>query len=293
MFSNELFNVRVVMRDNSPWFVAKDVAECIGYNISSINKMCGLCRAKDRAVMSASSFDSDVLSESGNARVTLVSESGLYRILGKCNLPKCERFEEWVFDEVLPSIRQKGYYAIQERIQEQEKEDTTQNTLPAVSKEDHLFLNILHAESKEETVLAIKDYKTYRDDIQREIEQERDEAVKKRKAINDKRTATLMVAKREDNKKINQLTCENTELKEQNEILKVSLGESNQWMSSAQLIQNFKLHRISGKDVKPRTLTTMLKKCGCRHRESEFPDAKGFKYAIFFVEDVKKALNIF
>ena len=138
---------------------------------------------------------------------TCVSESGLYRILGKCNLPKCEQFEEWVFDEVLPSIRKNGYYAIQK------KEETT---LPAVSEEDHFFLNILHADSKEETALALKDYKTYRDKMQREVEQERDEAVRKRKAINDKRTATLMVAKREDNKKINQLTCENEELKEQN-----------------------------------------------------------------------------
>ncbi len=97
--------------------------------------------------------------------------------------------------------------------------ETKQNTLPAVSKEDHFFLSIIHAESKEQTVLALKDYKTYRDELQREVEQERDEAVRKRKAINDKRTATLMVAKREDNKKINKLTCENEELKEQNESL--------------------------------------------------------------------------
>ena len=37
--------------------------------------------------------------------ITVISESGLYRILAKCNLPKCEPFENWVFDEVLPSIR--------------------------------------------------------------------------------------------------------------------------------------------------------------------------------------------
>ena len=35
-------------------------------------------------------FDSNDLLESGNARITLISESGLYRILAKCNLPKCE-----------------------------------------------------------------------------------------------------------------------------------------------------------------------------------------------------------
>ena len=35
-------------------------------------------------------FDSADLAESGNSRITLISESGLYRILAKCNLPKCE-----------------------------------------------------------------------------------------------------------------------------------------------------------------------------------------------------------
>ena len=44
--------------------------------------------------------------------ITVISESGLYRILAKCNLPKCEPFENWVFDEVLPSIRKTGSYSV-------------------------------------------------------------------------------------------------------------------------------------------------------------------------------------
>lgn len=103
-------NIRIVMRDDQPWFVAKDVAACIEYDLSSVNKMCNLCREKDVYVASARTFDSEDLSESGNSRITLVSESGLYRILAKCNLPRCEPFENWVFDEVLPSIRKNGAY---------------------------------------------------------------------------------------------------------------------------------------------------------------------------------------
>ena len=286
MFSNDLFNVRAILRDNSPWFVAKDVAECIGH--SNVTKMCELCKSKDKTVIGTSEIaTNDLLVANMVRELTCISESGLYRILGKCNLPKCEQFEEWVFDEVLPSIRQNGYYAIQK------KEETAKNTLPAVSEEDHFFLKILHAHGTENTALALREYKLYRDEREQALEQEKDDAVKKRKAINDKRTATLMVAKREDNKKIAQLTCENEELKEQNEILKVSIGESNQWMSSAQLIQNFDLQRINGKTVNTRSLTRMLKKCGCRNKISEFPDKNGYKYAIFFVEDVKHALNIF
>ena len=103
LFENPLFKARVVMRCSEPWFVAKDVASCIEH--SNVSKMCELCRDKDKVVESASNFDSNDLLESGNARITLISESGLYRILAKCNLPKCEPFESWVFDEVLPSIR--------------------------------------------------------------------------------------------------------------------------------------------------------------------------------------------
>ena len=90
------------MRENKPWFVAKDVAACIEH--SDTSAMCKLCRDKDKVVASARDFDSDDLSESGNSRITLISESGLYRILAKCSLPKCEPFENWIFDTVLPSM---------------------------------------------------------------------------------------------------------------------------------------------------------------------------------------------
>lgn len=114
-FQNERFGtVRIVMRNNDPWFVAKDVAACIDYDPSSINKMCSLCRDKDRVVVNGKEY-SESLSEysesRGNPNLTLISESGLYRILAKCNLPKCEPFESWVFDEVLPSIRKTGKYS--------------------------------------------------------------------------------------------------------------------------------------------------------------------------------------
>lgn len=109
-FDGMLGSVRIVMRENKPWFVAKDVAACIEH--SDTSAMCKLCRDKDKVVASARDFDSDDLSESGNSRITLISESGLYRILAKCSLPKCEPFETWVFDEVLPSIRQTGSYSI-------------------------------------------------------------------------------------------------------------------------------------------------------------------------------------
>ena len=113
LFANPQFRVRVIMRCAEPWFVAKDVATCIEH--SNVTKMCELCHDKDIAIVNGKEYSNDLLeySESrGNPNLTVISESGLYRIFAKCNLPKCEPFENWVFDEVLPSIRKTGSYSV-------------------------------------------------------------------------------------------------------------------------------------------------------------------------------------
>ena len=118
LFQDAGFKIRVIMRCSEPWFVAKDVATCIEH--SNVTKMCELCRDKDKVTITDSK-EIGVINESlitqqtfskNTPNVVLISESGLYRILAKCNLPKCEPFESWVFDEVLPSIRKTGGYGI-------------------------------------------------------------------------------------------------------------------------------------------------------------------------------------
>ena len=122
LFDDKGFKVRVIMRCAGYWFVAKDVATCIEH--SDTSAMCKLCREKDVAIVNGKEYSADLAEYSkgfsdessenskkgGNPNITVISESGLYRILAKCNLPKCEPFENWVFDEVLPSIRKTGKY---------------------------------------------------------------------------------------------------------------------------------------------------------------------------------------
>lgn len=110
LFQNPLFKVRVIMRCSKPWFVAKDVATCIEH--SNVSKMCELCQDKDKVVVRPSDLTSNDLLDVKNREYTLISESGLFRIFAKCNLPKCEPFESWVFDEVLPTIRKTGSYSV-------------------------------------------------------------------------------------------------------------------------------------------------------------------------------------
>lgn len=47
-----------------------------------------------------------------------IPEGDVYRLIIRSNLPSAERFERWVFDEVLPSIRKHGGYLTEEKIEE-------------------------------------------------------------------------------------------------------------------------------------------------------------------------------
>ena len=158
-----------------PWFVAKDVAACIEHK--DVSTMCKLCREKDKAVIevSAESAETQQMFSKNTPNITVISESGLYRILAKCNLPKCEPFESWVFDEVLPSIRKTGSYGMSQ-----------------ISRKDQLFLAIIHSESEEERAGALKELAEINKQKVKALTAERDEAVRTKAMIGSKREATAM-----------------------------------------------------------------------------------------------------
>ena len=93
--------IRVVDRDGEPWFVAKDVCNVLG-----------LTRMQD----SVRYLDEDETGEclvgtsSGNQRMTVVSEPGLYSLILKSRKPEAKAFKRWVTHEVLPQIRKTGQY---------------------------------------------------------------------------------------------------------------------------------------------------------------------------------------
>ena len=163
LFQNTEWKIRVVMRDGEPWFVAKDVADCIEH--SNVTKMCELCRDKDKFVVDVEELKTNDLLVLGNRGLTCISESGLYRILAKCNLPKCEPFESWVFDEVLPSIRRTGGYGIRTVDDMINDPDTAIRLLTQ--------LKIMRLQNKQ-------------------LEMERDEAIRTKALIGSRREATAM-----------------------------------------------------------------------------------------------------
>lgn len=155
LFSNPDFQVRIVMRESEPWFVAKDVASCIGHK--DVTTMCRMCRDRDKVVVRPEDLTSADLADVRNREYTLISESGLYRILAKCNLPKCEPFESWVFDEVLPEIRKTGSYGKQPQIPSYMIEDLETRAIAWAEEHKQARLALEAKEAEVKSLQAEKD----------------------------------------------------------------------------------------------------------------------------------------
>ena len=91
--------IRVITDDNGdPWFVAREVAEALGY-------------AKPENAVSRHCKAATTTPKQGGGFMALIPERDLYRLVMKSKLPGAEQFEEWVVGEVLPSIRKTGAYS--------------------------------------------------------------------------------------------------------------------------------------------------------------------------------------
>ena len=111
IFNNEEFgSVRTVVIENEPWFVGKDVAEALGYK-DTVNAIKAHCN-KDGVVIR------HLTDSLGRRQQTkFINEGNLYRLIINSKLPTAEKFEQWVFEEVLPSIRKHGAYMTPETIE--------------------------------------------------------------------------------------------------------------------------------------------------------------------------------
>lgn len=102
IFKNNTFgNVRVLEKNGDPWFVAKDVCECLEINNS-------------RQALSRLDTDekADVILNDGsqNRRMNIVNEYGLYSLVLSSRKPEAKEFKRWITHEVIPSIRKYGSF---------------------------------------------------------------------------------------------------------------------------------------------------------------------------------------
>ncbi|WP_086986804.1 phage antirepressor [Trichococcus collinsii] len=109
IFNFENNEVRTMIVNDEPFFVANDVAKTLGYANASdaTNKHC------KKGFMG---WGSDSLGRPQQFK--LIPESDVYRLVFRSKLPEAEKFENWVTSEVLPSIRKHGGYLTPEKIEE-------------------------------------------------------------------------------------------------------------------------------------------------------------------------------
>jgi prophage antirepressor-like protein len=98
-FSFENRQVRMALIDGQEWWVGKDVAESLGYK-DTANAIKQHCKgvAKHHPLQTGG----------GKQEVRIISEGDVFRLITHSNLPEAQRFEKWLFEEVLPQIRRTG-----------------------------------------------------------------------------------------------------------------------------------------------------------------------------------------
>ena len=103
IFSSDVFgNLRTWDNNGKIMFVASDVAKMLGYS-KPANAIATHCRyALKQGIPHPQG--------KGTLEVNIIPEGDVYRLITHSKLPAAEKFESWVFDEVLPSIRKTGSY---------------------------------------------------------------------------------------------------------------------------------------------------------------------------------------
>lgn len=108
LFTNQVFgNVRATVINGDVWFVGKDVATSLGYKDTkdAINTHC-----REDGVVNHLLIDS--LGRKQQAKY--INERNVIRLIMRSKLPQAEEFQDWVEDEVIPSVLATGSYSVKD-----------------------------------------------------------------------------------------------------------------------------------------------------------------------------------
>ena len=113
IFTNDEFGeIGVISVDNKPYFEGVKVAKILGYTNphAAISRHCkdpGLT-FREVGVVTGTKRDGSIVNQAVSK--IFISEGNLYRLIVKSKKEEAQKFESWIMDEVLPSIRNDGGY---------------------------------------------------------------------------------------------------------------------------------------------------------------------------------------
>jgi len=102
IFRREGVDIRTLVIDGEPWFVANDIANVL--DLGNVRSSLALLDDDERGVHSMDT-------NAGTRSVTIVNESGLYSLILRSRKPEARQFKRWVTRDVLPAIRRTGSYS--------------------------------------------------------------------------------------------------------------------------------------------------------------------------------------
>lgn len=110
IFENEEFgSVRTFEEQGKVLFCGSDVAKALGYSKPN-NAISAHCRcALKRGIPHPQSTEKTII-------MTFIPEGDVYRLISHSRLPSAEKFESWIFDDILPTIRRTGGYVSNEEM---------------------------------------------------------------------------------------------------------------------------------------------------------------------------------
>ncbi len=97
--------VRTVILNGQIWFVAKDIADILGFRDAYNATQCLEDNEKGTCKVSTFRGEQDML---------IVNEPGIYRLIFRSNKPEAKAFQDWVYHEVLPALHHTGSYSMNE-----------------------------------------------------------------------------------------------------------------------------------------------------------------------------------
>lgn len=106
VFNYQERQVRTVLKDGEPWFVARDVCDILG--LEQVSRAMDRLDDDERGLLKITHPQSPEKTIEVNA----VNEPGLYQLIIASNKPEAKLFKRWITHEVIPSIRKTGQYTM-------------------------------------------------------------------------------------------------------------------------------------------------------------------------------------